>query len=47
MFGKDLPVMVDFDEAKSIEEMEFKVIPIWVRVRKLPFGMMNWGGGSH
>ncbi|PUZ69703.1 hypothetical protein GQ55_2G132000 [Panicum hallii var. hallii] len=28
MFGKDLPVMVDFDEAKSIEEMEFKVIPI-------------------
>ncbi|RLM85606.1 hypothetical protein C2845_PM04G10600 [Panicum miliaceum] len=46
MFGKDLPVMVDFNEAKSIEEMEFKVIPIWVRVMKLPFGMMNRAQGK-
>ncbi|CAN6268596.1 unnamed protein product [Urochloa humidicola] len=41
MFGKDLVVMVDLDETKSIEEMEFVFIPIWVRVMKLPFGMMN------
>ena len=30
MFGKDLLLMVDFDETKYIEEMEFKVIPIWM-----------------
>jgi len=30
IFGKDLQVMVDFDETTSIEEMEFNVIPIWV-----------------
>ncbi|XP_072150620.1 uncharacterized protein [Setaria viridis] len=41
MFGKDLLVMVNYDETKTIEEMEFAFIPIWVRVTKLPFGMMN------
>ena len=30
IFGKDLQVMMDFDETTSIEEMEFNVIPIWV-----------------
>lgn len=28
MFGKDLVVLVDVDETKSIEEMEFREIPI-------------------
>ncbi|CAN6298071.1 unnamed protein product [Urochloa humidicola] len=41
MFGKDLVVLMEVDESKSIEEMEFAFIPIWVRVMKLPFGMMN------
>ncbi|CAO2198127.1 unnamed protein product [Urochloa humidicola] len=41
MFGKDLVVLMEVDESKSIEEMEFGFIPIWVRVMKLPFGMMN------
>jgi hypothetical protein len=41
MFGKDLVVMMELDEAKAIEDLEFVYIPIWVRVMKLPFGMMN------
>jgi hypothetical protein len=41
MFGKYLVVMADFDESKSLEELEFIYIPIWLRISKLPFGMMN------
>jgi hypothetical protein len=41
MFEKDLVVMMDLDETKGVEEMEFVHNPIWVRVLKLPFGMMN------
>lgn len=41
MFGKDLVVMVDFDGSKSIEEMEFNTIPIWLRVTKMTLGLMN------
>jgi hypothetical protein len=32
MFGKDLVVMMELDEMKAVEEMEFVYIPIWVRV---------------
>ena len=46
MFGKDLVVMVDFDPSKSIDEVEFSYVPIWVRVMKLPFGMMNRATGE-
>jgi hypothetical protein len=46
MFGKDLVVMADFDESKSIEELEFIYIPVWVRVSKLPLGMMNKAVGE-
>jgi hypothetical protein len=46
MFGKDLVVMIDLDDSKSIEEMEFTFVPIWVRVMKLPFGMMNKAVGE-
>jgi hypothetical protein len=41
MFGKDLVIMIEFDETKTIDEMEFTFIPIWVRVFKLPIGMMH------
>lgn len=41
MFGKDLVIVVDYDETKTLEEMTFAFIPIWVRISKLPFGMMN------
>jgi hypothetical protein len=41
MFGKDLVIMVEFDESKTLEDMCFVFIPIWSRVSKLPFGVMN------
>jgi hypothetical protein len=41
IFGKDLVVMVDFDESEILEELSFVFILVWVRVSKLPFGMMN------
>jgi hypothetical protein len=40
-FGKDLVVMVDFDESKTIEELVFSFIPIWIQVMKFPLGMMR------
>jgi hypothetical protein len=46
MFGKDLVVMADFDESKALDELEFIYIPIWVRISKLPFGMMNKAVGE-
>ncbi|CAN6197596.1 unnamed protein product [Urochloa humidicola] len=46
MFGKDLVLVAELDESKSIEDMEFAYIPIWLRVMKLPFGMMNEATGE-
>ncbi|PVH32223.1 hypothetical protein PAHAL_9G348000 [Panicum hallii] len=37
MFGKGLVVMVDLDERKTLEEIEFAYILIWVRMVKMPF----------
>jgi hypothetical protein len=34
-------IIAEFDETKSAEEMEFVSFPIWMRVERLPFGMMN------
>jgi hypothetical protein len=41
MFDKKLLVIEDFDASKSIEDYEFNKIPIWVRVFKIPMGMMS------
>jgi hypothetical protein len=38
---KELLIIAEFDETKSAEEMEFVSFPIWMRVERLPFGMMN------
>ncbi|RLM59154.1 retrotransposon protein, putative, unclassified [Panicum miliaceum] len=46
MFGKDLVVMVDFGNSKTIEELDFSFIPIWIRVMKLPLGMMKRATGE-
>ena len=40
MFGNDLLVLEDFDDRKTTDEYECASIPIWVRVFKLPLGMM-------
>jgi hypothetical protein len=42
MFEKDLLVMEEFVASKMIDEYEFDKIPIWVRVFKLPLGMMDY-----
>lgn len=46
MFGKDLVVVVNFDGNKMIDDVEFCWIPIWVRIMKMPLGMMNKTAGE-
>lgn len=41
VFSNELLVMVDLDDSKAIDEIEFHFIPIWIRVSKLPIGMMT------
>lgn len=45
MFGKDLVVMAEFDGGKMIDEVEFNFVPIWVRILKMPLGLMNKAAG--
>lgn len=40
-FNKDLIVIEKFVPSKTIDEYEFKFIPIWVRVYGIPLGMMS------
>nr|XP_045084657.1 uncharacterized protein LOC123494088 [Aegilops tauschii subsp. strangulata] len=39
-FNKELLVMEDFTPSKTIDEYEFKKIPIWVRAYDVPLGAM-------
>lgn len=41
MISKELLVVTDFDETKSLDEVDFSIIPIWIRVERLPMGLMN------
>ncbi|KAM0877223.1 hypothetical protein ACQ4PT_035631 [Festuca glaucescens] len=41
MLNNDLVVVEDFDPNKSVDEYDFKTVPIWIRVLKLPLGRMN------
>nr|XP_051211404.1 uncharacterized protein LOC127328880 [Lolium perenne] len=45
-FEKDLIVMEEFDPHKTATQYEFCSIPIWVRVYKLPVGMMSKATGE-
>jgi len=40
-FGGDLLIVREFDESYMLEEMEFVFTPMWIRVFRLPIGMMN------
>jgi hypothetical protein len=40
-FDKDLLVMENYVPTKTLDEYEFKTIPIWVRIYKIPLGMMT------
>jgi hypothetical protein len=46
MFDKELMVLQDFDPTKSLEDYEFNDVPIWIRIFKLPLGMMNGETGE-
>jgi hypothetical protein len=46
MVGKDLIVLQEYDPLKSTEEYEFRSVPIWVRVFKLPLGTRNRATGE-
>jgi hypothetical protein len=46
MFKKNLVIVVDYDGEKTLEEIEFAFVPIWVRGMKMPFGMMHRGMGE-
>lgn len=39
--SKELLVVTDLDESKTLDELEFSFTPIWVQVLQLPLGMMN------
>jgi hypothetical protein len=41
MLSNDLLVMDEFDGSKTLEEIEFFFIPIWVQIPKLPLGSMS------
>jgi hypothetical protein len=38
---RDLVIVADYDASKTLQEMEFNSIPIWVRVLKLPLGFID------
>ena len=41
MLGNNLVVIEDFDPEKALDEYDFKFVPIWIRVFKLPLGRIN------
>lgn len=41
MVSNELLVVADFDGSKTLDEIVFAYIPIWVRVGNLPMGLMN------
>jgi hypothetical protein len=45
-FDKDLLIMEEFVATKTIDEYAFNKIPIWIRVFKLPLGMMSQDMGQ-
>ncbi|KAE8819266.1 hypothetical protein D1007_02761 [Hordeum vulgare] len=45
-FDKELLVMEEFDSEKTVDEYEFKLIPMWIRVFGLPLGQMNRDTGE-
>lgn len=45
-FNKRLLVVEDFDPAKTLDEYEFKQVPIWVRIQGIPMGSMYKESGE-
>lgn len=45
-FGGDLLIVRDFDERSLLEDLEFVYNPMWIRVLRLPFGLMTTETGE-
>lgn len=45
MISKELLVVADVDRRKTLDEIEFVSVPIWVRIMNLSLGMMNKEAG--
>jgi hypothetical protein len=41
MFSKDLVVLTEFKGTKTIDELKFNFIAIWVRISRMPLGLMT------
>lgn len=41
MISKELLAVVEFDGSKSLDEIDFSYIPIWIWVEHLPLGLTN------
>jgi hypothetical protein len=40
-FGGDLLIVLDFDGSKRLKDLDFNIVPVWIRVFDLPLGVMN------
>ncbi|KAF7086202.1 hypothetical protein CFC21_089524 [Triticum aestivum] len=45
MFNNELIIMREIDPRRTLDEMEFKVVPFWIRIHNLPMGKMNVESG--
>lgn len=45
MFNNELIIMREIDPRRTLDEMEFKMVPFWVQIHNLLMGKMNVDSG--
>lgn len=46
MISKEFLVVKDYDGSKSLDEVDFSFILIWIQVARLPMGLMGSDEGD-